>query len=266
MLVDAEKLQRDRRSGRGRSRAERREERSRQRANSERASAALEREDAGKAVALRGHRSSSQHSALSAAEGDDVSEKMAAGRARNKQLHDRPERSDDEEQSRQLEQHIKAQHDDSDWQRSATRPVLRSSSGRRRSSHLLLLTPPRPAVPLPLAYEISEPALCLSALLHRCLGEMGGGYAKRRVEEWREALAAERAYAAACIKHHGYTERAMRYSSSIAIVELLRRATAAQQPHSLPVAPQPAAVVQVGGAGHLQRRALAAADCAARAG
>ena len=77
-----------------------------------------------------------------------------------------------------------------------------------------------------LSHEIEEPSLCLSNLFLRCLSELGGGLSKRRIESWKAAVSAEKAYAAALLKHHGYTERAVRYSNSIQIVELLREATA----------------------------------------
>ena len=79
---------------------------------------------------------------------------------------------------------------------------------------------------IPLSDEIEEPSLCLSTLFLRCLSELGGGLSKRRIEEWKAALSAEKAYGAALIKHHGMTDRAIRYSNSIQIVELLREAVA----------------------------------------
>ena len=167
-----------------------------------------------------------QHSVeAESTEADDAANEAAE--RRSKQLHDRHIEPDDEE-LRRFEEHVKAQHDDSDWQpQEIADPTDEQPASSPKPSPVPSPEPADTIAPSP--YEISEPALCLSALLHRCLSEMGGGYVKRRVELWREALAAERAYAAACIKHHGYTERAMRYSSSIAIVELLRRAL---QPNS----------------------------------
>ena len=87
--------------------------------------------------------------------------------------------------------------------------------------------PPSSDADIPLSHEIEEPALCLSTLFLRCLGELGGGLSKRRIEGWKEAISAEKAYAAALLKHHGYTELAVGYSNSIQIVQLLREATAA---------------------------------------
>ena len=230
VLVDAEALQDERRQA---SRADKR-----QRANSERSERQSARAtQAGKHIAFAATAPLSQNvGAVPAEVGsgnvDEASKEAAEGRS--KQSHDRAGVADDEEKElrhRQLEQHIKAQHDDSEWQPHPGSETEEQKQPPSSSSPVLSPAPsPAPADTVTSeAYELGEPALCMSALLHRCLGEMGGGYAKRRVEEWREAVAAERAYAAACIKHHGYTERAMRYSSSIAIVELLRRAL---QPNS----------------------------------
>ena len=229
VLVDAEKLQRDKleRTKQEERRQAQRSER-RQRAQSEQ----VERQssptgDAGKAgeFAATAPLPDVPPGAVEVESGEADDTSKEAAERRSKQLHDRSNLSGtDDEELRQLEQHIKAQNDESDWHPLG---IDHAEEQKQPPSSPLPSPAPSPVSPetvVPLSYEISEPALCLSALLHRCLGEMGGGYAKRRVEEWREALAAERAYAAACIKHHGYTERAMRYSSSIAIVELLRRA------------------------------------------
>ena len=235
VLVDSEQLQRDKveRAKLEERRQVRRSER-RQRAQSEQGERQSPRsEEASKASEFAASAPLLQALPLpDEAESDeaDNASKEAAER-RSKQMHDRARRADDEESLRQLEQHIKAQHDDSSWQQQVSGDPADEEKQPPTSP---IPSPASSSVPaaniaVPAAYEISEPALCLSALLQRCLSEMGGGYAKRRVEDWRGALAAERAYAAACIKHHGYTERAMRYSSSIAIVELLRRAL---QPNS----------------------------------
>jgi hypothetical protein len=77
--------------------------------------------------------------------------------------------------------------------------------------------------PLYISLEHNDPALCLSTLLQKCLSELGGGNVKARLENWPEALLAEKSYAAACIKHNNLAEQAVKYSSSIQIIELLRQ-------------------------------------------
>jgi hypothetical protein len=82
--------------------------------------------------------------------------------------------------------------------------------------------------------ELEEPARCLSSLFMRCLSEMGGGSAKKKVESWRDALRAEKAFAAACVKHNGLTAEVSRYSSSVAAVEFLRLALSVHPLTGLP--------------------------------
>lgn len=82
--------------------------------------------------------------------------------------------------------------------------------------------------------ELEEPARCLSSLFLRCLSEMGGGSAKKKVEEWRDALRAEKAFAAACIKHNGLSAEVTQYSGSVAAVELLRLALSVHPLTGLP--------------------------------
>jgi hypothetical protein len=82
--------------------------------------------------------------------------------------------------------------------------------------------------------ELEEPARCLSSLFLRCLSEMGGGSAKKKVEGWKDALRAEKAFAAACIKHNGLSEEVAQYSGSVAAVELLRLALSVHPLTGLP--------------------------------
>ncbi len=70
--------------------------------------------------------------------------------------------------------------------------------------------------------QFSEPCVTLSLLFQRCLSEMGGGTAARELsKDWLDAVRAEKAYAAACIKHNGLTDECIRFSRSVAIVELV---------------------------------------------
>ena len=82
--------------------------------------------------------------------------------------------------------------------------------------------------------ELEEPARCFSSLFLRCLSEMGGGSAKKKIESWPAALQAEKSFAAACIKHNGLCPEVFEYSSSVAAVELLRLSLAVHPLTGLP--------------------------------
>lgn len=82
--------------------------------------------------------------------------------------------------------------------------------------------------------ELEEPARCFSSLFLRCLSEMGGGSAKKKLESWPAALQAEKSFAAACVKHNGLCSEVFEYSGSVAAVELLRLSLAVHPLTGLP--------------------------------
>ena len=68
---------------------------------------------------------------------------------------------------------------------------------------------------------LHEPATSLSLLFRRCMGEMGGGEASRELNRVPGALASEKAFAAACIKHNGLIDECIKFSRSVDIVKLI---------------------------------------------
>ena len=67
----------------------------------------------------------------------------------------------------------------------------------------------------------TRPSACLQRLLTIALDEMGGGVVRKVLAGKADALLAERAYAAACIKCNGLTCEAKKFASSVGIMKLL---------------------------------------------